>query len=102
MNLGDTVWWRHTANYLRIGTVTEVGNQQTAVKVDTETIHVSKDILLPVEDIPTGRWRGIPDTVYHRRRDSAHREPSCWCRRHVPRNTKPTATTRHRVTPCST
>ena len=66
MNLGDTVWWRHTANYLRIGTVTEVGNQQTAVKVDTETIHVSKDILLPVEDIPTGRWRGIPDTVYHR------------------------------------
>ena len=66
MNLGDTVWWRHTADWLRVGTVTEVGNQQTAVKVDTETIHVSKDILLPVKDIPTGRWRGIPDTVYHR------------------------------------
>ena len=66
MNLGDTVWWRHTADYLRVGTVTEVGDEQTAVKVDTATLHVSSDILLPVKDIPTGRWRGIPDTVYHR------------------------------------
>ena len=66
MNIGDQVWWRHTDIWLNVGTVTEVGDKQTAVKVGSDTLHVSSDILLPVADIPTGRWRGIPDTVYHR------------------------------------
>jgi PDDEXK-like domain of unknown function (DUF3799) len=66
MNIGDQVWWRHTADWLNVGTVTEVGDEQTAVTVGSDTVYVSNDILLPVADIPVGRWRGIPDTVYHR------------------------------------
>jgi len=66
MNVGDTVWWRHTADWLNVGTVTEIGEQMIGVRVGKDVIHVSADIVLPVADIPVGTWRGIPDTVYHR------------------------------------